>query len=135
MKNKTPAKKVKTIKSTKTAAAAKKPAKILATQTNSKSFSKINFTPLQDRLVVEVQGESDKTAGGLFIPGTVTNRPSRGIVLSVGRGKRSKKGQLRPMDVKVGDSVVFAEFAGVKTTLNNKEVLLLSEEEVLGIVG
>lgn len=93
------------------------------------------FTPLDDRVLVQVTGASDRTPGGLYIPVSVEQRPQQGKVLAVGKGRRSKKGKLRPMDVKVGDTVVYAEFTGVNTSIGGKEVILLREEEILGILN
>jgi chaperonin GroES len=92
------------------------------------------LTPLDDRLVVAPDAASETTPGGLIIPGTVAGRPSRGRVLAKGRGKRNKKGALRPLDVSVGDRVMFTEFSGTKVTLAGTDVLILREEDVLGIV-
>ncbi|MGE0526961.1 MAG: co-chaperone GroES [Bdellovibrionales bacterium] len=92
------------------------------------------ITPLEDRLIVRMEGVSETTAGGIIIPGTVHERPHRGEVLAIGRGRRNKKGQVRPLDVNVGDHVLFPEFAGTKLALEGEEVLILREEEVLGIV-
>jgi chaperonin GroES len=92
------------------------------------------LTPLEDRLVIELEGSSNTTSGGLIIPGTVSVRPSRGKVLAAGRGRRNKKGQVRPLDVHVGDSVLFSEWAGTKLDLGGREVLILREDEILGIV-
>ncbi len=90
--------------------------------------------PLEDRLIVQPEAAREKTAGGLFIPGTTVARPSRGRILAKGRGRRNKKGQLRPLDVKVGDEVLYADWAGTSTEIAGKEVLILREEEILGIV-
>lgn len=95
---------------------------------------KVRFGPLKDRLLVEVEGPSDVTAGGIIIPGSVSERPNQGCVVAAGTGRRNKKGQLRPLDVHVGDRVLFAQFAGTNVMLNQKEYLILREEEVLGIV-
>lgn len=89
--------------------------------------------PLDDRLLVEPEGASDKTAGGIIIPGTAQQRPYRGKVLAKGPGKRNKKGQIRPLDVGVGDLVLYPEFAGTQVTLDGADFVLLREEEVLGI--
>jgi chaperonin GroES len=93
------------------------------------------FSPLDDRLVVKPEGVSEKTAGGLYIPASVEERPSQGEVLLVGRGHRDKKGRVRPMDVKAGETILFATYAGVKMILNDQEVLMLREGDVLGVLG
>jgi len=96
-----------------------------------------NFlTPLDDRLIIEMASAERKTAGGLFIPDTASNVSGnfKGTVLIAGRGHRDEKGRIRPMDVKSGDTILFAEYAGSKLDLMGKEVRILRESEVLGIV-
>lgn len=131
VKKSAPAKKsasVKTTTSKSTAAPAK--LKLVKSKVRVGDF----ITPLDDRLIVGVDPAPEKTAGGLYIPGNAGERPGRGEVLAKGRGRRNKKGQLRPLDVEVGDQVLFAEFAGSKITIGSEEFLILREEEVLGIV-
>lgn len=93
----------------------------------------IHLVPLEDRVLISVEGESDKTPGGLYIPATVSERPTRGRVLALGPGRRNKKGQMRPLDVQAGDIVLFNSYAGTPITLDGQEYLILREEEVLGI--
>ncbi|MFS4459473.1 GroES family chaperonin [Bdellovibrio sp. HCB2-146] len=97
-----------------------------------------NFvTPLDDRLIVQVSGSERMTAGGLYIPDTVadTSGNLEGMVVAVGRGHVSKKGHLHPMDVQVGDKVVFPEFAGSKIKIQNEDLIILREGEVMGVVA
>lgn len=90
--------------------------------------------PLENRLLVTVEGASERTAGGLYIPASASvDRPTRGQVVAKGPGKRNKKGELRPLDVGVGDSILFPEFAGTKITLEGRELLILTEDDVLAI--
>lgn len=89
--------------------------------------------PLEDRILVQPDGVSEKTAGGIIIPGSVSERPNRGRVLAKGPGKRNKKGALRPLDVAVGDSVLYPPYAGAPVELDGHELLILREEEILGI--
>lgn len=124
---------------TKAAAAVKTVAKALkavvqktAAKVSSPALAKL-LAPLDDRILVSTEGPSETTAGGIIIPGTVSERPNRGRVLAKGPGKRLKKGQLRPLDVSVGDVVLYPEFAGTQVTLDGQELLILREEEVLGI--
>jgi len=130
IKTKTPAK-------TKVKAKAKSSAKPKASVTpkaSSASLEKL-ISPLADRLVVRVQGPSEKTAGGLFIPGTASERPNQGVVLACGPGGKNKKGHLKPLDVKKGDTILFNAFAGISAEIEGEEVLILREEEVLGILS
>ncbi len=92
-----------------------------------------SFQPLDDRLIISVEPAAEKTAGGLFIPDTASERPSRGTVLAKGPGKRNKKGMIRPLDVAVGDTVLFPQFAGQKIEIGANEFLILREDEILGI--
>lgn len=92
------------------------------------------LSPLEDRIVVSVAAAAETTAGGIIIPGSVNERPSRGAVVAKGPGRRNKKGALRPLDVNVGDEVLFAEYAGTKITMESQDFLILREEDLLGIV-
>jgi chaperonin GroES len=93
------------------------------------------LSPLDDRLLVEVQEGEKRTAGGLYIPNTaVVAGHKRGLVVAAGPGHKNKKGKIRPMDVKAGDTVVFSEFVGTKLNLMGVDVQLLRETEILGIV-
>ncbi len=94
------------------------------------------LTPLDDRLIIEISSGEKMTAGGLYIPDTVTDTSGnyKGLVLVAGRGHRDEKGKIHPMDVKAGDTVLFSEFTGAKMDLMGKEVRILRETEILGIV-
>lgn len=92
-----------------------------------------SFKPLDDRIIISVEQMAEKTAGGIIIPGSVSERPSRGTVLATGPGRRNKKGVVRPLDVNVGDTVLFPQYAGQKIEIGADEFLILREEEVLGI--
>ncbi len=100
----------------------------------SLNFSQV-FTPLDDRILVDVLPAETKTAGGLFIPDVAQNRQSRGLVVAVGPGKRNKKAQIRPMDVQKGDQIIYSQHAGTAIEVLGHEVLILREEEVLAIVN
>jgi chaperonin GroES len=118
------------------AAAAKKPAVAVARQVAKAHHTSLgNFlSPLDDRIVIEPEAAQTKTAGGLFIAGGTGEGPARGVVLAKGPGRRTKKGKLRPLDVEVGDRVVYSEYAGTKLKFANASVLILREEDILGIV-
>jgi chaperonin GroES len=93
-------------------------------------------TPLDDRVLVQPKEAETRTAGGLYIPDTASDRSSNveGLVVSVGRGHRNKKGHIRPMDVKVGDKVLFAKHSGSEIKVQNHSLLILREGDVLGII-
>ena len=133
------AKKVSKKKPTPKKAAKKKPAVKTKTVKAVAKPQKVDwdqvFTPLDDRLVVEPVTKSNKTAGGIYIPDSVVETaPNRGKVLAVGRGHKSPKGHLRPMDVKVGDEILFSEFSGSQMILLDQSLLILREHDVLGVV-
>ena len=91
------------------------------------------FTPLDDRVLIEVERVT-QTAGGLFIPASAGDRPQQGTVLAVGRGRCDKKGRVRPMDVKQGDEVLFAAFSGTPVELSGRDIIILREADLLGVV-
>lgn len=93
------------------------------------------LTPLDDRLVIQIDEAETMTAGGLYIPDTASESGNnKGTVLAIGRGHKNKKGQVRPMDVKPGDRVLFDQYAGSKMILADTDIRILRESEVLGIV-
>lgn len=104
-------------------------------KTATEDFSSI-FTPLDDRVLVQRSGVSDRTPGGLYIPDTVQagDRPKQGRVVAVGRGHRDKKGRLRPLDVRLGDLVMFAEFGGADVKLFGEDLLCIRENEIIAVV-
>jgi chaperonin GroES len=101
---------------------------------NLKNF----FTPLDDRLILQTPNEEDErmTPGGLYIPATVSDVTGHleGLVLATGRGHRDKKGRIKPMDVKVGDRVVFSEYAGNKMEIQGENVVIVRESDIMGIL-
>jgi len=100
------------------------------------NLSKI-LTPLDDRVVVQISESMRVTSGGLYIPDTVSDVSGNkeGTVVAVGRGHKDKKGKVLPMDVKVGDKVLFSGYAGSPFQWNSQELLILRENELLGIVN
>lgn len=93
-------------------------------------------TPLDDRVLIRLTEMERKTAGGLFIPDTVADVSGNleGVVVAVGRGHRDGKGRVRPMDVSMGDRVVFPQYAGAKINWDGEDLLILREGELMGIV-
>ena len=94
----------------------------------------MNLKPLSDRLVVEAVEQKDHTDSGLFLPETAKEKPQEGKVVAAGPGARNKDGERIAMDVKVGDMVLYAKYAGANIKLQDKEYLILKENDVLGIV-
>lgn len=95
----------------------------------------MNVRPLQDRLLVRRVEEETKTKGGLFIPDAAKERPLEGHVIAVGAGKRLDDGTLVALDVKAGDRILFGKYAGTEIRLDGVDHIILSEDEVLGVIG
>lgn len=96
----------------------------------------MGLQPLGDRIIVERHASDEKTVGGILLPDTAKNKPQRGKVLAVGPGKEGKDGVRRPLQVKVGDEVIFTAWAGdeFKDRVNHGEVLIMHEEDVLAVI-
>jgi chaperonin GroES len=95
----------------------------------------MNLKPLDDRLVVRAREAEEKTASGLVIPDTAKEKPQQGEVLAVGPGRRSDHtGEVIPMDVKVGDTVVYSKYGGTEITVDGEDLLILSSRDVLAVV-
>ena len=97
------------------------------------SGGSINLQPLGDRVVVEREESESKTAGGIVLPDTAKNKPSRGKVLSVGDGKLLDDGSRSKLQVKQGDRVLFSSYAGDEFKLGDRELLLMREEDILAV--
>lgn len=93
------------------------------------------FIPLKDRVAVERIEEDTTTAGGIIIPDTAKEKPMKGKVIAIGEGGRDDKGNLIPMTLKVGDVVLFAKWGGTEVKLDGKELLVLKEADVIGIIA
>ena len=94
----------------------------------------MKIKPLHDKILVQRLEKDSKTKGGIIIPDTAKEKPMEGKVLAVGAGKILKDGSKRPLAVKEGDRVLFAKYAGTEVKIEGEEALILSEEEVLGII-
>jgi len=96
----------------------------------------MKFRPLGDRILVKrVEEEEQKSPGGIIIPDTAKEKPQRGIVTAVGSGARNEDGKIIPLEVKVGDEILFGKYSGNDVKIGNDEYLILKESEVLGIIG
>ncbi len=93
----------------------------------------MNIRPLHDRVVVKRTPEETTSAGGIVIPDSAAEKPSRGEVLAVGNGTVDSNGDVRPLDVKVGDQVLFGKYAGTEVKVGGEEVLIMREEDILGV--
>lgn len=94
----------------------------------------MNLQPLEDRIVVKPQDAEATTASGLVIPDTAKEKPQQGEVLAVGAGRRSDSGDLIPMDVSQGDTVVYSKYGGTEITIEGDDLLILSARDVLAVV-
>ena len=94
----------------------------------------MQIRPLQDRVVVQRLDEETKTAGGIIIPDNHAEKPSQGKILAVGTGYRNTDGSVRNLDVKVGDLVLFGKYSGTEVKVEGKPVLVMKEDEILGIL-
>jgi chaperonin GroES len=94
----------------------------------------MNFRPLHDRLIVKREAEERKSAGGIVIPDTVSEKPVFGKVLAVGPGKILDNGKVRVPDIKVGDKVLFGKFSGTEVKLAGDEIVVMREEDVMAVV-
>ncbi len=94
----------------------------------------MNLRPLQDRIIVKRLEEENKTAGGIYIPDTAKEKPQRGEVVAVGKGKVTEDGKVLPMDVKAGDKVLFGKYAGTEIKVEGQEYLIMREDDILGVI-
>ena len=94
----------------------------------------MKFRPLHDRVVVKRVTAEDRSAGGIIIPDTAQEKPSQGEVIAVGPGGRDEAGKLIPIDVKVGDIVLFGKWSGTEVKLDGEELLIMKESDIMGIV-
>jgi chaperonin GroES len=95
----------------------------------------VNLTPLHDRVVVRRIEEKESIKGGIIIPDSAKEKQQEGEVIAVGSGKRGENGQILPLDVKVGDRVLFGKYGGTEIKIEDEELLILREEEILAKLG
>jgi len=94
----------------------------------------MQFRPLHDRVVVKRTEQETKTRGGIIIPDTATEKPQQGEVLAAGPGARGEDGKLVPLDVKVGDTVMFGKWSGTEVKIDGVDLLIMKESDIMGIV-
>ncbi len=94
----------------------------------------MNIRPLHDRIVVKRMEEERTSAGGIVIPDTAAEKPIRGEVIAVGKGKILENGEVRPLDVKVGDKVLFGKYSGTEVKVISEEYLVMREDDIMGII-
>jgi len=94
----------------------------------------MKFRPLHDRVLVRRIEQEEKTAGGIIIPDTAKEKPSEGEVIAIGSGTRLEDGKVLPLDVKVGDRILFGKWSGTEVKVNGEEYLVMKESDIMGIV-
>jgi chaperonin GroES len=94
----------------------------------------MKLRPLHDRLIVKRLEEERKTASGIVIPDTVAEKPDQGEVLAIGPGKKNEDGKLSPVDLKVGDKILFGKYSGTTVKIDGEELLVMREEDVMAVV-
>ena len=94
----------------------------------------MKFRPLHDRVLVRRIEQDEKTTGGIIIPDTAQEKPTEGEVLAVGSGVRDENGELQPLDVKVGDRILFGKWSGTEVELDGDELLIMKESDIMGVL-
>ena len=95
----------------------------------------MKFHPLQDRVVIRRVEHEGKTAGGIIIPDTAKEKPMEGEIVAVGPGARSEDGTVHPLDVKVGDRVLFGKWSGTEVKLDDEELMIMKESDLMGVMS
>ena len=98
-------------------------------------MAKTKFRPLHDRVVVRRLSAEEKTKGGIIIPDTAQEKPQQGEVTAVGPGGRDEAGKLIPIDLKVGDKVLFGKWSGTEVKLDSEELLIMKESDIMGVLA
>jgi chaperonin GroES len=94
----------------------------------------MSFRPLHDRVLVRRIDADEKTAGGIIIPDTAKEKPQRGEIIAVGAGIRTEDGKLTPLDLKVGDEVLFGKWSGTEVKIDGEDLIIMKESDILGVV-
>lgn len=97
--------------------------------------AEVGVRPLHDRVLVRRTPEETKTAGGIIIPDTAKEKPQRGEIVATGKGRVTEEGKVTPLDVKIGDKILFGKYSGTELKLNGEEYLMMKEEDILGIMN
>ena len=94
----------------------------------------MSLRPLHDRIIVQRISEDEKTAGGIIIPDSAKEKPQKGKVIAVGKGKVGEDGKIRPVDLKAGDTILFGKYAGTEVKIDSEERLIMREDDVLAVI-
>ena len=94
----------------------------------------MNIRPLHDRVILKRMEEETTSAGGIVIPDSAAEKPIRGEIVAAGTGKRLESGEIIPLDVKVGDTVLFGKYSGTEVKMNGDELLVMREDDIMGVI-
>jgi len=94
----------------------------------------MNIRPLHDRVLVRRMKEETMSAGGIVLPGSATEKPTQGEIIAAGKGRILESGDVRPMDVKAGDQVLFGQFSGTPVKVDGEELMMMREEDIMGVI-
>ena len=106
----------------------------MATATATASSTHLKLKPIGDRVIAQRLGSAEKSKGGLYLPDAAQEKPQEGKVIAVGTGKTLKNGKVVPLSVKAGDRIIFGKYSGSEITVDDKEYVFLSEDDILAIV-
>lgn len=101
----------------------------------SSTATSVKLTPLGDRVVVKPAGREEMTKSGIVLPDTAKEKPQRGTIVAAGPGRRDEDGDRIALDVKVGDEILFAKYSGTEFKLEDEDLLILSEKDILAVIG
>jgi chaperonin GroES len=93
------------------------------------------FRPLHDRVLVRRLEQAEKTKGGIIIPDTAQEKPMEGEIVAVGKGHINDNGEVRPLDVKAGDRVIFSKWAGTEVTVDGEDLIVMKESDIIGVIA
>ena len=94
----------------------------------------MNIRPLHDRVILKRMEEETTSPGGIVIPDSAAEKPIRGEIIAAGKGKRLESGEIIPLDVKVGDTVLFGKYSGTEVKVNGEDLLVMREEDIVGVI-
>jgi len=103
-------------------------------KTSMKEIKLMNIRPLHDRVILKRMEEETTSAGGIVIPDSAAEKPIRGEIVAAGTGKRLESGEIIPLDVKVGDTVLFGKYSGTEVKMNGDELLVMREDDIMGVI-
>ena len=106
----------------------------MSAQSATKGEPSVKIRPLHDRVIVKREEEERKSPGGIVIPDTAAEKPIRGKIIAVGKGKILENGNVRPLDLKVGDKVLFGKYGGTEVKVDGEDLLVMREEDIMAVI-